>query len=417
MDPRARALRSVPVTAPRRALAALAAAALLGPLVAGAAPAADASGTDVPVPSTAAHLVAPLASVRASTTVVKSGFDGPTQVTSAPEGRNRLYVVQQPGVVTAVAGARTWTYLNLRRFVRSGGEQGLLGLAFSPRFAKDRRLYVTYTRSDGALVLARAKAKRPKAKRVKAKTLRTLLVVPHPTYTNHNGGSLAFGPDGLLYLGTGDGGGGGNPFGAAENLRDLRGKILRVDVSRSCGKRLYCIPRPNPFRGKKKAKPQVLHRGLRNPWRISFDPSGRLWIGDVGQGAYEEIDVLPRGARGLDLGWSCREGKHVYDSSACRAGARYTDPEIELAHDGVPDAMRASSITGGYVYRGRAYAGLLGGAYVFGDWVSGNLWAYRAGALARIGSLPQVTSFGEDDAGELYAVTSGGELLRLRFSG
>ena len=139
--------------------------------------------------------------------------------------------------------------------------------------------------------------------------------------------------------------------------------------------------------------------GLRNPWRISFDPAGRLWIGDVGQDRYEEIDVLARGARGLDLGWSCWEGRHSYDTSQCRRGAGYTAPVIELAHPGLASArdLAAQSITGGYVYRGRAYASSAGGAYVFGDWVTGNLWAYRDGALAHVGTLAQVTSFGEDD--------------------
>lgn len=353
------------------------------------------------------------APLRLTATAVRSGFESPTQVTYAPVGR-RVFVVEQSGRVVAVTAKRTRTYLNLRRVVRFSGEQGLLGLAFSPRFAKDRRLYVTYTRGDGALVLARLTAKTVKAKKVKAKTLKPLLVVRHPGDTNHNGGSVAFGPDGYLYLGTGDGGGGGDPHDNARKLSSLSGKILRLDVSRKCGKRRYCIPASNPYRGVRGAKAQILHSGLRNPWRFSFDPAGRLWIGDVGQDAYEEIDVLPKGARGLDLGWPCREGLHSYDPSRCRPGATYTAPVIELAH---PDrassrAMAAQSITGGYVYRGSRYPKARG-AYVFGDWVTGNVWAYQNGTLTRIGALDHVTSFGEDRAGELYAVTSGGTLYRL----
>jgi glucose/arabinose dehydrogenase len=373
---------------------------------------------DIAAAASAVAAAAPVSSLRVTTSQVRGGFSAPTQVTSGPDGRSRLFVVEQRGVVKAVTAHTAKTYLDIRSRVRSSGEQGMLGLAFSPRFRSDHRLYVTYTRSDGALVLARLTAKRPKAKRVRAKTLRTLLVVKHPTYSNHNGGSIAFGPDGYLYLGTGDGGGGGNPFHTAGNLDSLRGKILRLDVSHACGKRRYCIPSTNPYRGKKPGKAQILHRGVRNPWRFSFDPSGRLWIADVGQDKYEEVDVLPRGARGLDLGWSCREGKHAYDASQCRRGASYVEPVIELGHSDVASSpgMAAESITGGYVYRGSAYAALAAGAYVFGDWVTGNLWAYRDGVLARVGSLPQVTSFGEDDHGELYAVTSAGSLVRLRFS-
>ncbi len=373
-------------------------------LTLGALAGAPASGGAEPVTG-----AAPVDELRLTTTLVRGGFGSPTQVTSAADGTRRLFVLEQRGRVRAVTSKRTWTYLNLRGRVTASGEQGLLGLAFSPRFRQDRRLYLSYTRGDGALVVARAKAKKAKARKVKPKTLTTLLVVKHPGYTNHNGGALAFGPDGFLYIGTGDGGGGGDPRDNARRLSRLSGKILRIDVSRSCGKRSYCIPASNPYKGTAGAKPQILHRGLRNPWRISFDPAGRLWIGDVGQSSYEEIDVLPRGARGLDLGWPCREGKHSYDSSRCRSGASYTGPVVEQGRDD------AQSITGGFVYRGTRYPAAAG-AYVFADWVTGNVWAYGGGSLARIGSLGNVTSFGEDDAGELYAVTSGGELRRIGFT-
>lgn len=371
-------------------------------LALGAVAGAPASGGAEPVVAAAA----PVSDLRLGTTLVRGGFDSPTQVTSADDRTNRLFVVEQGGRIRAVTAKRTWTYLNLRSRVQASGEQGLLGLAFSPRFSKDKRLYVSYTRGDGALVIARVKAKKVKARKAKLGTLTPLLVVKHPDYTNHNGGALAFGPDGFLYIGTGDGGGGGDPRDNARKLSSLSGKILRIDVTRSCGKRQYCIPASNPYKHTARAKPQILHRGVRNPWRISFDPAGRLWIGDVGQSAYEEIDVLPRGARGLDLGWPCREGRHSYDASRCRSGASYTGPVVELGRD------VAQSITGGYVYRGSRYPGA-SGAYVFSDWASGNVWAYRDGSLARIGSLGNVTSFGEDDAGELYAVTSAGELRRL----
>jgi hypothetical protein len=160
-----------------------------------------------------------------------------------------------------------------------------------------------------------------------------------------------------------------------------------------------------------------LHRGLRNPWKISFDPAGRLWVADVGQDSYEEVNRLPKGSRSRDLGWACYEGRHRYDASRCKSGRAYRLPNLEIAHPGLASTptMSGESITGGYVYRGFKYAAQVGGAYVFGDWVTGNVWLYSAGKLSHIGSLPRVTSFGENDRGELYAVTSDGSLLRLRF--
>jgi glucose/arabinose dehydrogenase len=355
--------------------------------------------------------------VRLVPKVIPSGFDVPTHVTSAPEGRDRLYVVEQRGVVTAVQGSKRWRYLDLRSKVLFGGEQGMVGLAFSPAFRQSRRLFVTFTRDDGALVLGRLKAKRATSKRVEGKTFKRLLVVPHPTYTNHNGGSMAFGPDGNLYLGTGDGGGGGNPLKTAESKKSLSGKILRLDVDRSCGSKRYCIPKSNPYRGKKAGKNQILHLGVRNPWKISFDPDGRLWVADVGQDKYEEVSRLKKNSPGRNLGWACFEGKHRYDRSRCRSGKNYTMPKIEIGHPAQASSpeMEGESVTGGYVYRGSKFASVIGGAYVFSDWSSGNVWTYSGGAVRNIGSLPRVTSFGEDDKGELYAVTYTGSLVRLAF--
>ncbi len=246
---------------------------------------------------------------------------------------------------------------------------------------------------------------------------RILLTVDQPA-ANHNGGQLAFGPDGYLYIAFGDGGGGGDQFGNGQNPDALLGSILRIDVDAppAAGKP-YAIPPDNPFAGGGGA-PEVWAKGLRNPWRFSFDSvSSQIWIGDVGQGAYEEIDRAPVGSVGLNYGWPILEGSHCYQSETCQPPASYQPPISEYSHaDGC-------SVTGGYVYRGAAQPAL-GGFYFFGDYCSGNLWAIRADAAAPAGGAvtPQlllatglaISSFGEDAAGELYlADLDGGSIYRI----
>lgn len=360
---------------------------------------------------------APLSQVRVTATKVVGGLSSPILVRSAPDRSSRLYVVEQGGRVRLYKkGKLRGTYLDIRSIVRAGGEQGLLGLAFAPDFARSRYLFVTYTRGDGALVLARFRARTASAKKVSLATRKTILVVPHPGATNHNGGDIAFGPDRLLYLGTGDGGSGGDPSNNAQNRRSLLGKMLRIDVR--CAKATYCIPASNPYAASSTYKKQIWMVGLRNPWRWSFDTDGTQWIADVGQDAYEEVTAVTRAqARAANLGWSCREGTHVYDSGRCASGTTYLTPQLELCHpsrNGCQATRSGESVIGGYVYRGRAFPSAVG-TYVMADFITGYLWPARGSSLGTPSRLANVTGFGLNDKREIYATTYGGGLYRIGF--
>ena len=337
---------------------------------------------------------------------VLSGLTSPLYVTHARDGTRRLFVVAQPGVIKVVApGAATPTvFLDIRDRVLAGGERGLLGLAFHPQYAANGRFFVNYTRlPDGATVIAEyARSPDPA---LASRAERVLLAIEQP-FENHNGGMIEFGPDGLLYIGSGDGGAGNDPGNRAQNVTDLLGKILRIDVDRTQGALAYGIPVDNPFAAGGGA-PEIYAVGLRNPFRFSFDrANGQLLVGDVGQGAWEEIDVVMRGA---NLGWRVFEGNHCtgLDPALC-ALPGFTAPVAEYAHGG-----GRCSVTGGYVYRG-AQGALPVGTYVFGDFCSGEIFTLRDGAVAvaRDTALA-VASFGEDEDGELYVVGLGGTVHRL----
>ena len=344
---------------------------------------------------------------------VAQGFSSPTQVTSAPDGTKRLFVVQKGGQVAVVRKGHVLakSYLSIGRRVATAGEGGLLSIAFSPTFRRDHLLWVAYAReSDGDLVVAQMKARRAASAHVSSKTLRPILRVEHSAEDNHYGGQLAF-AGGHLLIGTGDGGGGGDPFNHAQNRNSLLGKILRIDPYDRCGGRAYCSPNGNPF-ANKKGRDEIWLMGLRNPWRFSVDPrTDDLWIGDVGQDRFEEIDRVRPHQQRYNLGWSCWEGRTRYNTSRCRAKAKYLQPKVVIRHP------VASSITGGFVYRGHRYAKKIGGAYVFADFGSNRVWLHKSGA----GKIQQpqrlaggATSFGVDDKGEIYAVTYDGVLHRMR---
>jgi len=360
----------------------------------------------------------PVGHTRLTASLVVRGLVNPIMVTSANDGTARLFVVEQAGRVRTVLGRRvTGTFLDIRKLVLSGGERGLLGLAFAPDFARSHLLWVTYTRGDGALVLARFATRSATASTVVSSSRRTILVVPHPSYGNHNGGYIGFGPDRFLYLGTGDGGSAGDPRNNAQNLRSLLGKMLRIDVR--CKGHAYCSPTTNPYVRSTAARHEIWMSGLRNPWRWSFDVNGVQWIGDVGQNKYEEIDaVAPASARGRNLGWSCREGKHVYNAARCVASIAYTPPVVELCHaDAVspcPWSRAAEAIIGGFVYRGSAYPAFRG-TYILGDYVTGRMWPMRGAALGWPTKLPGISGFGIDDRHEIYGVSLGGVLYRIGF--
>jgi len=367
-----------------------------------------------------ARAVPDLDRVRISWSRVAAGFSSPTQVTSAPDGVSRLFVVEKGGRIKVVRSGKTLKqkYVSIPNRVATAGEGGLLSVAFSPTFKADGFLWIAYARAkDGDLVVARMHASAARASHVRNRTLRTVLVVEHSRYDNHYGGQLAFGPDGMLYIGTGDGGGGGDPFDSAGDKHSLRGKILRVNALGSCGEKRYCSPNDNPYVGKS-GKDEIWLLGLRNPWRFSFDPQSQdLWIGDVGQDAFEEVDRVPAAPVRRNLGWSCHEGRSVYNASRCRSGVDYMKPVATVAHPA------GESMTGGFVYRGDKYHRLIQGAYIFSDYVTRRVWLFSEGQgkvlqSRRLGPYDYAgaTSFGVDDNQEILAVTYDGTLWRMRAS-
>ena len=375
-----------------------------------------------PGTATAATATARPSTVAVHLTKRVGGFVDPVAVTSARDGVSRLYVTEQRGTVRLVSGSTVQSqfYLDIRSRVVSGGEQGLLSVVFDPRFSSHPFLWVAYTRaSDGALQVSRFHASSAKATSVSASTEVKLFTVLHPQYQNHNGGQLMFGHDGLLYISTGDGGGGGDPFGNAEKLTSLSGKLLRVDAEHFCGKAHYCIPKNNPFaKSSSLNKRLVLDWGLRNAWRYSIDDAdGSLWIGDVGQDAYEEVDHVST-AGGRDFGWSCREGNATYNSSRC-SGRHLTKPVFVYSH-GSNDS-NGCAVIGGFAYHGSSYS-FAKGLYVFGDWCSGHLWATGRTSsggypTARVGAFSgHLTGFGESDSHEILAVAGDGNLYRVVFT-
>lgn len=330
-------------------------------------------------------------------------LDQPLAMAVRP-GDDVLYVAEKPGRVVALReGREPRTLLDLTGRVSTGSEQGLLGLAFSP---DGRFLYVDLTDPAGD---TRVFEYRVGPNGIEPESEREVLRVDQP-YANHNGGQLAFGPDGYLYIGLGDGGSAGDPEGRAQSLATLLGKILRISP-RPQGADPYGIPPDNPFVGRAGARPEIWAYGLRNPWRFSFDRgTGELWIGDVGQSAWEEVDVLPPGRGGANLGWDLLEGSHPFEGEV--GDVRTVLPVYEYPHEGA-----VCAVTGGSVYRGEAIPELRG-AYVFGDFCGGALeaLAFRDGRAVHreLGPVvPNLASFGEDARGELYALSLEGPVYRL----
>jgi glucose/arabinose dehydrogenase len=343
-----------------------------------------------------------------ATQLVASGLEMPVYLTSPP-GDRRLFIVELPGRIRIVDQGRLEKrpFLDLTDRVRSGGERGLLSVAFHPRFAENGRLFVYYTGHDGALHIERYTANRQRTAADPA-SAHSLIVVPHRR-SNHNGGLLLFGPDGMLWAGLGDGGGAGDPDHNGQNRATLLGKLLRIDVDHGDP---YAIPTGNPFARQTDARAEVWAYGLRNPWRFCFDRETRqLVIADVGQNRWEEIDAVPDTAAGLDFGWNLMEGLHRYQGDGTTAGL--TPPVLEYGHDA------GCSIIGGFVYRGAGIPALRG-AYLFSDYCSGWLRSVRLEHGRAIDpeqwsvpSLGGVTSFGQDASGELYVCSANGRVVRL----
>jgi glucose/arabinose dehydrogenase len=324
---------------------------------------------------------------------VASGLDSPVHLAAAPGEPGRLYVVEQPGRIRVVEGDRVLPepFLDIVGKVQSGGEQGLLSVAFHPEYEENGLFYVNYTNLAGDTRVEEYRAGRGAAVRES----RMLLAIDQP-YANHNGGQIAFGPDGLLYVGMGDGGAGGDPEDRAQNLASRLGKLLRLDVD-------------DPG-----ADWELVAYGLRNPWRFSFDAlTGDLWIADVGQQEIEEIDFVPAAEVGelLNFGWDVFEGSQVYEDKEPSPSGRLVEPISEYSHE------LGCSVTGGFVYRGSDLPAARG-RYFYGDYCSGRIWslARRGGEVTRRGHVfrvPQLSSFGEDADGELYLVSQAGTVYRL----
>lgn len=347
---------------------------------------------------------------RLAVETVFTRLDNPVYLT-APAGDARLFIVEQPGRIRVARGGRLTArpFLDITAKVASGGERGLLSMAFHPRYASNGFFYVNYTdqRGDTRIERYHVSADPDVADSASAQLI---LGIAQP-YANHNGGHLLFGPDGMLYIPTGDGGSGGDPQGNGQNANALLGKLLRLDVDHGGP---YAIPPDNPFaRGGGGGRGEIWALGLRNPWRIAFDSAtGMLYIADVGQNRWEEVDVQPAATPGLNYGWNRMEGSHCYGAPLCGKGGLVL-PAVEYDHDS------GCSVIGGFVYRGRALP-FIAGQYFYSDWCKGWLYSFRfeqgrptTPRAWDVGPLGSVVSFGQDGAGELYIVAQEGTVYRL----
>lgn len=348
----------------------------------------------------------------------------PIVLNGAGDGTNRIFLATQPGTIHVFpndpAVEEMVTFLDLREKVHyrvpQENEEGLLGMAFHPKYRENGEFFVYYTgaysdEKDRRSVISRFRADPNDPNKADAASEEILLEIPDK-FWNHNGGTLAFGPDCYLYIGLGDGGMGGDPDKNGQNLGELWGKILRIDVDHKDEGLAYAIPKDNPFVGQDGARGEVWCYGIRNVWRIAFDrETGALWAGDVGQDKYEEIDIIRKGG---NYGWNLREGFHQFSPEGATPPAGVIDPVWEY------DRNDGKSITGGNVYRGRRLPALVG-AYIYADFVSGKIWALwydvateqvTANRLIVEGG-GAVMSFGEDDLGETYYMTQDGGLLRF----
>ncbi len=358
-----------------------------------------------------------------------SGFSFPVDIANAGDGTNRLFIVEQRGIIKIIENNTTLAtpFLDIDAIVRSGGERGLLGLAFHPDYENNGFFYVNYTNNQSDTRVSRFSVDPNDANLADVNSEVILLEIEQP-FNNHNAGDLNFGPnDGYLYIAVGDGGSGGDPGNRSQDGDCLLGKMLRIDVdgggntssSTQSGGNCdfissanYTIPSDNPFVSDANVLDEIWSLGLRNPWRFSFDPTdGKMWIADVGQGQWEEVNIEKGGEGGLNYGWRCFEGDHTYNSSGCND--TYTSPNFEYDH------QDGWSITGGYVYRGSMYPNMAG-YYIMADYGSDKVWALLQKADGSITSttyentdINSTSSFGEDESGELYAASLSGTIYKV----
>ncbi len=347
---------------------------------------------------------------------VANGLNSPVFLTSPPGDLTRAFVVEQGGRIRLIRndGLVPIPFLDISNKISNGGEQGLLGLAFHPQYAANGRFVVYYTNTSGDIRIASYKVTaNPEVADPASEQI--LLAVPHPSFSNHNGGMVAFGPDGRLYAGIGDGGSGGDPNGNGQNRNTLLGKLVRLDVN-AAGQ--ATVPADNPFVGQSGMRPEIWSYGLRNPWRFSFDRlTGDLYIGDVGQNSREEIDAstdVAQFGRGLNFGWKIMEGTACFSPSSGCIRTGLTLPVLDYGHS------EGCSVTGGYVYRGSAVPALRG-HYFYADYCSGWVRSFRLSGTGITQPLDwatlrpggQITSFGEDAGGEIYVILSSGRVFRI----
>ena len=374
------------------------------------------SSTPTPPPTPATFDLIPVA----------AGFSNPLDVQQPKDNSGRLFVVEQGGHIQIIQsdGARAaspFLDVSTRTGFTSGGETGLLGLAFHPMYLQNRRFFVNYTRTiSGQLqsVIAEFTASSSDPNIADANTENILFTVDQP-FSNHNGGGLAFANDGFLYIGLGDGGSGGDPLCNGQNINVLLGKMLRIDVDSPHAPGLnYAIPSANPFVGQN-ARGEIWLYGLRNPYRFSFDTANdNLWIGDVGQNAYEEVDMLTPQQAGANMGWNLREGGHPFSATCTPTGNTLTDPVFDYDR-----SQGDETVIGGHVYHGTKMPAL-SGTYIFGDFISGRTWSLRQSGQTFTRSNLTTTAggdlaaIGEDQAGELYVARySTGVVARIHQTG
>ncbi|MEO0570123.1 MAG: PQQ-dependent sugar dehydrogenase [Bacteroidota bacterium] len=336
-------------------------------------------------------------------------FNQPLDLQSPKDGTNRIFIAEKIGLIRVFSNGpnvqQANTFLDLSGNLSTDSEQGLLGMAFHPNFSSNGYFYVCYTPNRSVSYISRFTAT-PNSGTADNNSELVLLEIPQP-FTNHNGGQLAFGPDGLLYIAMGDGGSGGDPDNNAQNRSNLLGNILRIDVDNPDSGRNYGIPQDNPFIGQAVSRDEIYAYGLRNPWRMSFDvETGSLWTGDVGQDEVEEIDVIESGG---NYGWKLFEGTRCFSGDCDTNGLM--PPVFEYDH-----SNGDLSITGGYVYRGTQNSSLTG-KYIYGDFVSGRIWALALDASSNellLSSGLNIASFGTDDNQELYVCAFNGIIYRFR---
>jgi glucose/arabinose dehydrogenase len=341
---------------------------------------------------------------------VATGLTSPVYLTSPP-GDARLFVVEQGGRLRIIDNGQLLggSFLDISADISSGGERGLLSLAFHPNYGTNGYFYVNYTDQGGDTRVERYTVSgSPNV--ADAQSAKLILTVAQP-FANHNGGLVTFGPDGMLYVGMGDGGAAGDPGNEGQNRNTLLGALLRIDVD---GGDPYAIPPDNPFVGQGGARGEIWAYGLRNPWRFSFDAvGGTLYIADVGQNAWEEVNAVPSTQMGVNYGWRLMEGAHCFNPSTNCDQTGLELPVLEYAHS------QGCSVTGGYVYRGSAITGL-GGHYFYGDYCAGWIRSFRLEngetrdeRTWEVGSIGQIFSFGVDASNELYVLTSQGTVYRF----